>query len=191
MVWRREWRVLEWRHTLAIVGVVSIVAIVGVVALMAMVALTAPAVQVEPIAPAVQVAGQTTPAVPATETGDIRPGPDTLFMAAATIMAFAVFGSALSMRIERKPKKPDWMWRARVLSPLSVLPLIGIQTWFMQRLAAGDNVYSASVWGLQPTGVLAFPPSVVLWIFATTLSDRDFGLCDCWEELFRQQEGRC
>lgn len=81
-----------WRHTLAIVGMVSIVAIVGVVA---MVALTAPAVQVEPAAPAVQVAGQTAPAVPATETGDIRPGPDTLFMAAATIMAFAVFGTAL------------------------------------------------------------------------------------------------
>lgn len=157
MVWRREWRVLEWRHTLAIVGMVSIVAIVGVVA---MVALTAPAVQ---------VAGQAVPAVPATETRDIRPGPDTLFMAAATIMAFAVFGSALSMRIERKPKNPDWMWRARVLSPLSVLPLIGIQMLFMQRLAAGDNVYSASVWGLQPTGVLALPPFVAVWIFATTL----------------------
>lgn len=87
-------------------------------------------------------------------------GPGTLFMASATILGLAVFGSVLSTRIRRKPKNKDISWYARVLLPLSILALIGVQAWFMLHLAESFNVQIS--WQLDPS-------TVYWWIFLMIL----------------------
>lgn len=82
---------------LVIVGVVGAVAIVGMVTITA---LTVPATYApEAVVPEAVVA----PTAP-TKTEADPLGPGTLFMAAATIMAFAAFGSTLSMKMRPRPK---------------------------------------------------------------------------------------
>lgn len=85
-------------------------------------------------------------------------GPGTLFLASATILAFAVFGSALSMKIPRHPKNKDASWYARVCLPLSILAMIGVQALFMTHLVA-------SVYGLRQ---LTFW-TIESWVFLTIL----------------------
>ena len=99
-----------------------------------------------------------TPIVSISESETDPPDPGTLFMAATTIMALAAFGSARGARIQRKPKKKDLAWRARLFVPISILCLITIQAWFMQLLATSKNIHGTWMAGYSP---------VEWWIFAT------------------------
>lgn len=99
-----------------------------------------------------------TPIVSTSEPETTPPDSGTLFMAAATIMALAVFGSALGARIQRKPKKKDLAWRARLFVSISILCLIAIQAWFMQLLATSKDIHGVWMAGYSP---------VEWWIFAT------------------------
>ena len=130
-----------------------------VMSMVSLVILTAPVVQAEPTIPTDNVPDPTTQTSSAAGTGAGPPGPDTLFMASATIMAFAVFGTALGKRIQRNPKKRDPSHIARVFTSLSILILVVFQGLFMFRLVVGGDIYS---WGM-----LILPP-VSIWIPVTT-----------------------
>lgn len=85
--------------------------------------------------------------------------PGTLFLASATILAFAVFGSALDMRMRRNPM--DTSWKAGMWASISILVLVGAQGIFMLILARGGDAYSPWLFGSS---------IVDWWIFATVAS---------------------
>ena len=91
---------------------------------------------------------------------DIEPiGGETLFMASATIMALAVFGSVLGMQIQNRPKNLNLGWVAKLYTALPVLALIIIQSLFMRSLVLCVDIHHTS---------LMFSP-VLWWIFGTMI----------------------
>ncbi len=132
---------------LILVLALTIVAMLGVVATVAIVAL---AEQDSPPAAHPQACAEV---CAAPDSGLL--GPSTVFTSAITIMGFAAFGSALGIRIERKPKKKDAQWYAKVAAFVLVIVVIVWQAIFLSLLLMGiANSWELSLYWIFSTAVI-------------------------------------
>ena len=131
----------QWPGVLAltVVGVVGIVAIVSIVA---------PSTMVQE---SVVLYTNSTGSSGQTDGGLL--GPSTLFTAAATILGFAAFGAPITMAIERKPKRKDLSWRAKIRAFIFLMALVVLQVYTLLALLFGASWDFAVVWAWS-TGVL-------------------------------------
>lgn len=56
---------------------------------------------------------------------------DAMLQAAATIMGLAIFGSAIGMRIHRRPKHKDARWKGGIIAFIGIICLVTMQVVFM------------------------------------------------------------
>ena len=123
--------------------------VVGVVGIVAIVSIVQPSTIIQD-----PVVLHTNSTGPSGQTDEDLLGPSTLFTAAATILGFAAFGTPITMAIERKPKRKDLPWHAKIRAFIFLMAVVGFQATTLLALLLGDaSWYFALAWAFV-TGVL-------------------------------------
>ena len=141
--------------------------VVGVVGVVAIVSIAAPSTAIQE-----QDVSHTNSTLLGGQTDEVMLSPNTLFTAAATILGFAAFGTPITMAIERKPKRKDLPWHAKIRAFVFLMVVVVLQTVTLLALLFGVALsYFAIGWAFS-TGILLIV-FVALMILGNSYSRED------------------